>query len=84
MVGQACVAIILNRIRFSGFSPLAPASSGVRVTYLGTNGYFLETSESTILIDLYFHGSPGARGIKQLHQRISLASTQGWIACPNK
>jgi L-ascorbate metabolism protein UlaG (beta-lactamase superfamily) len=35
-------------------SPLAPASSGVRVTYLGTNGYLLETSESTILIDPYF------------------------------
>jgi L-ascorbate metabolism protein UlaG (beta-lactamase superfamily) len=35
-------------------SPLAPASSGVRVTYLGTNGYLLETSDSTILIDPYF------------------------------
>jgi L-ascorbate metabolism protein UlaG (beta-lactamase superfamily) len=35
-------------------SPLAPASSGVRVTYLGTSGYLLETSESTILIDPYF------------------------------
>ena len=35
-------------------TPLAPASSGVRVTYLGTNGYLLETGESTILIDPYF------------------------------
>src|SRR6476620_8122721 len=31
-----------------------PVSSGVRVTYLGTNGYLLETSHSTILIDPYF------------------------------
>jgi L-ascorbate metabolism protein UlaG (beta-lactamase superfamily) len=29
-------------------------STGVRVTYLGTNGYLLEASDSTILIDPYF------------------------------
>jgi L-ascorbate metabolism protein UlaG (beta-lactamase superfamily) len=33
---------------------VAPPSSGVRVTYLGTNGYLLQTSDSTILIDPYF------------------------------
>jgi L-ascorbate metabolism protein UlaG (beta-lactamase superfamily) len=32
----------------------APVSSAVRVTYLGTNGYLLQTSDSTILIDPYF------------------------------
>ena len=36
-------------------SPLISSpSSGVRVTYLGTNGYLLEASDSTILIDPYF------------------------------
>ena len=33
---------------------MASPSSGVRVTYLGTNGYLLEASDSTILIDPYF------------------------------
>jgi L-ascorbate metabolism protein UlaG (beta-lactamase superfamily) len=34
-------------------SPAEPPSQGVRVTYLGTNGYLLEASDSTILIDPY-------------------------------
>jgi L-ascorbate metabolism protein UlaG (beta-lactamase superfamily) len=33
---------------------VAPTSSSVRVTYLGTNGYLLQTSDSAILIDPYF------------------------------
>jgi L-ascorbate metabolism protein UlaG (beta-lactamase superfamily) len=33
---------------------VAPPSSGVRVTYVGTNGYLLETSDSATLIDPYF------------------------------
>jgi L-ascorbate metabolism protein UlaG (beta-lactamase superfamily) len=36
------------------FPIVASPSSGVRVTYLGTNGYLLEASDSTILIDPYF------------------------------
>ena len=36
------------------FPFVASPSSGVRVTYLGTNGYLLEASDSTILIDPYF------------------------------
>jgi L-ascorbate metabolism protein UlaG (beta-lactamase superfamily) len=42
----------------SDFSSLprsvASRLSGVRVTYLGTNGYLLETRQSSILIDPYF------------------------------
>jgi L-ascorbate metabolism protein UlaG (beta-lactamase superfamily) len=34
--------------------PAEPPSQGVRITYLGTNGYLLEASDSTILIDPYF------------------------------
>jgi L-ascorbate metabolism protein UlaG (beta-lactamase superfamily) len=37
---------------------VAPASSSVRVTYLGTNGYLLQTSDSVILIDPYFSRIP--------------------------
>jgi metallo-beta-lactamase superfamily protein len=37
---------------------VAPASSSVRVTYLGTNGYLLQTSDSAILIDPYFSRIP--------------------------
>ncbi len=33
---------------------VAPPLSGVRVTYLGTNGYLFESSDSAILIDPYF------------------------------
>ncbi|HEY5812713.1 MAG TPA: MBL fold metallo-hydrolase, partial [Terrimicrobiaceae bacterium] len=32
----------------------APPRKGVRVTYLGTNGYLLESQETKILIDPYF------------------------------
>lgn len=35
-------------------SSLSPPASGVRVTYLGTNGYLLESIDSAILIDPYF------------------------------
>ncbi|MDX1565673.1 MAG: MBL fold metallo-hydrolase, partial [Phycisphaeraceae bacterium] len=50
----------------SGFGPLAdhlppepeatgePKTSGVRLTYLGTNGYLVETDAKRILIDPYF------------------------------
>jgi L-ascorbate metabolism protein UlaG (beta-lactamase superfamily) len=36
------------------FSSGAPRGEGVRITYLGTNGYLLEASDSRILIDPYF------------------------------
>jgi L-ascorbate metabolism protein UlaG (beta-lactamase superfamily) len=32
----------------------APPKTGVRVTYLGTNGYLLQSREATLLIDPYF------------------------------
>jgi L-ascorbate metabolism protein UlaG (beta-lactamase superfamily) len=32
----------------------APVKQGVQVTYLGTNGYLLESREATLLIDPYF------------------------------
>ena len=35
-------------------SPGVPPEQGVRVTYLGTNGYVLESADSTVLIDPYF------------------------------
>jgi L-ascorbate metabolism protein UlaG (beta-lactamase superfamily) len=35
-------------------SSAEPPAQGVRVTYLGTNGYLFEASDSTILIDPYF------------------------------
>src|SRR5262245_24094635 len=31
-----------------------PPSNGVRITYLGTNGYLLESRGSTLLVDPYF------------------------------
>src|SRR5262245_38988552 len=31
-----------------------PPKQGVRVTYLGTNGYLLESRETALLIDPYF------------------------------
>jgi L-ascorbate metabolism protein UlaG (beta-lactamase superfamily) len=38
----------------SVFGSVAPPMSGVRVTYLGTNGYLLEARDAAILIDPYF------------------------------
>jgi len=32
----------------------APPRGGVRITYLGTNGYLLESRETTLLVDPYF------------------------------
>jgi L-ascorbate metabolism protein UlaG (beta-lactamase superfamily) len=32
----------------------APPRSGVRITYLGTNGYLFETRDTTLLVDPYF------------------------------
>jgi L-ascorbate metabolism protein UlaG (beta-lactamase superfamily) len=37
--------------------PVSP-ESGVRVTYLGVNGYLLQSSESTVLVDPFFSRPP--------------------------
>src|ERR1041385_8269884 len=37
--------------------PVAP-ESGVRVTYLGVNGYLLQSSDATVLVDPYFSRIP--------------------------
>ena len=35
-------------------APSAPPRSGVRITYLGTNGYLLESRDTVLLVDPYF------------------------------
>ena len=45
----------------------APVESGVRVTYLGTNGYLLEARGAAILIDPYFSRMSLGRCALKLH-----------------
>ncbi len=40
---------------------VVPPASGVRITYLGTNGYLLEARDTTLLVDPYFSRQSLAR-----------------------
>lgn len=39
-------------------NPGTPPTNGVKITYLGTNGYLLESRDSTIVVDPYFTRAP--------------------------
>ncbi|HEV7404620.1 MAG TPA: MBL fold metallo-hydrolase [Chthoniobacteraceae bacterium] len=60
-------------------SSVRPAT-GVRITYLGTNAYLLESRDAVVLIDPYFSRQSFLRAALKLRTRAEPARVDHWLA----
>jgi L-ascorbate metabolism protein UlaG (beta-lactamase superfamily) len=58
----------------------APPTSGVRITYLGTNGYLFEAHDAVVLVDPYFSRMSLLRSALQMRTRAEPERVDRWLA----
>lgn len=58
----------------------APPRSGVRITYLGTNGYLLESRDTVLLIDPYFSRMSLLRSSLKMRTKAEPQRVDRWLA----